>query len=79
MIRDRPRASSLTGAIPIGYGTSVAGVVVFMAGAIGDMFWHIIFGIEVSIDALLSPTHLLLLIGALLILSGPLAGRMVRR
>ena len=43
-----------------------------MAGAIGDMFWHIVFGIEVSIDALLSPTHLLLLIGALLILSGPL-------
>ena len=72
VIRDRSRASSLTGAIPIGYGTSVAGVVVFMAGAIGDMFWHIIFGIEVSIDALLSPTHLLLLIGALLILSGPL-------
>ena len=72
VIRNRPRASSLTEAIPIGYGTSVAGVVVFMAGAIGDMFWHIVFGIEVSIDALLSPTHLLLLIGALLILSGPL-------
>jgi hypothetical protein len=72
VIRGRPQTPSLTGAIPIGYGTSVAGVVVFMAGAIGDMFWHIIFGIEVSIDALLSPTHLLLLIGALLILSGPL-------
>ena len=71
VIRDRPRAASLTGAIPSGYGTSVAGVVVFMAGAIGDMMWHIVFGIEVSIDALLSPTHLLLLIGALLILSGP--------
>jgi hypothetical protein len=72
VIRDRPGASSLTRAIPFGYGTSVAGVVVFMAGAIGDMLWHIIFGIEVSIDALLSPTHLLLLVGALLILSGPL-------
>jgi hypothetical protein len=72
VIRDRPRVFSLTGAIPFGYGTSVAGVAVFMAGAIGDMLWHIVFGIEVSIDALLSPTHLLLLIGALLILSGPL-------
>jgi hypothetical protein len=72
VIRDRPRALSLTGAIPFGYGTSVAGVVVFMAGALGDMLWHTVFGIEVSIDALLSPTHLLLLIGALLILSGPL-------
>ncbi|MET0566687.1 MAG: hypothetical protein ABW021_09625 [Acidimicrobiia bacterium] len=72
VIRDRPQAPSLAGAIPFGYGTSVAGVVVFMAGAVGDMLWHIIFGIEVSIDALLSPTHLLLLIGAVLILSGPL-------
>ena len=72
VIRDRPAAPSLTGAIPSGYGSSVAGVLVFMAGAIGDMLWHIVFGIEVSIDALLSPTHLLLLIGALLILSGPL-------
>ena len=78
VIRDRPRADSLTGAIPFGYGTSVAGVIVFMAGAIGDMLWHIVFGIEVSIDALLSPTHLLLLIGALLILSGPLRAGMVR-
>jgi len=72
VIRNRPQTSSLTDAIPIGYGTSVAGLIVFMAGGIGDMFWHIVFGIEVSIDALLSPTHLMLLVGALLILSGPL-------
>ena len=36
-------------------------------------------GIEVSIDALLSPTHLLLLIGALLILSGPIRAYLRRR
>ncbi len=35
------------------------------------MGWHIIFGIEQNVDALLSPTHLVLLIGALLILSSP--------
>ncbi len=72
VIRTRPRAPSLAAAIPVGYGTSVAGAIVFVAGGIGDMFWHMIFGIEVSIDALLSPTHLMLLVGALLILSGPL-------
>jgi hypothetical protein len=72
VIRNRPRAPSLTAAIPVGYGTSVAGAIVFAAGGIGDMFWHMVFGIEVSIDALLSPTHLMLMIGALLILSGPL-------
>jgi hypothetical protein len=72
VVRNRPRVTSLTAAIPAGYGSSMAGVVVFMAGGLGDILWHIAFGIEVSIDALLSPTHLMLLVGALLILSGPL-------
>ena len=72
LVRNRAHTSSLGAAIPAGYGTSVAGVVVFAAGGLGDMVWHTVFGIEVSIDALLSPTHLMLLVGALLILSGPL-------
>jgi hypothetical protein len=63
------------GRIPVGYTTALAGVLVFAAGGIGDMFWHMIFGIEVSVDALLSPTHLMLLVGALLILSGPILSR----
>jgi hypothetical protein len=62
-------------AIPEGYSTSVAGVAVFAAGGIGDMLWHTLFGIEVSVDALLSPTHLLLLVGSLLIISGPIRAR----
>jgi hypothetical protein len=61
--------------IPVGYKTALAGVLVFAAGGVGDMFWHIVFGIEVSVDALLSPTHLMLLVGALLILSGPILSR----
>jgi hypothetical protein len=72
VVRNRPRAASLADAIPQGYGSSVAGVVIFFGGGVGDVLWHTIFGIEVSIDALLSPTHILLLIGSLLILSGPL-------
>ena len=63
------------GRIPVGYTTALAGVGVFAAGGIGDMFWHMLFGIEVSVDALLSPTHLLLLVGALLMLSGPIRSR----
>lgn len=63
------------GRIPVGYTTALAGILVFAAGGVGDMFWHIIFGIEVSVDALLSPTHLMLLVGALLILSGPILSR----
>ncbi|GKU77832.1 hypothetical protein [Paenibacillus sp. L3-i20] len=58
-------------AIPEGYGLGVSGVLVFFIGGLGDMAWHIVFGIEENTAALLSPTHLLLLLGSLLILSSP--------
>src|SRR5258706_15233187 len=35
------------------------------------MAWHTIFGIEFSTDALLSPSHMVLAVGAALIASGP--------
>jgi hypothetical protein len=47
------------------------GFALFVAGAMGDFVWHEIFGIEVDLEALLSPTHLALMIGGLLMLSGP--------
>jgi hypothetical protein len=47
---------------------TIAGLVVFIVGAVGDGIWHEIFGIEVDIEALLSPTHLALMIGGLLML-----------
>jgi hypothetical protein len=72
VVRNRPHTPALSAAIPAGYGSSLAGAAVFMAGGLGDLVWHTLFGIEVSIDALLSPTHLMLLVGAMLILSGPL-------
>jgi hypothetical protein len=59
-------------AIPFGYGLSVIGLIVFSVGGVGDMLWHTIFGIESGIDALFSPTHLLLFAGTSLILVGPL-------
>jgi hypothetical protein len=36
------------------------------------MAWHLVFGIETDVAALLSPTHLLLATGAALIVAGPL-------
>lgn len=47
---------------------TIAGLVVFIVGAVGDGIWHSIFGIEVDIEALLSPTHLALMIGGLMML-----------
>ena len=70
--RQRPPAGPGARRSRRGYGGAVAGVIVFGIGGVGDWLWHTIFGIEVSIDALLSPTHLVLLTGMLLIFSGPL-------
>ncbi len=57
--------------LPAGYELSLAGVVVFALGGVGDLIWHSLFGIEASVDALLSPTHLILAMGMTLILTGP--------
>jgi hypothetical protein len=45
---------------------------VFFAGGLGDWSWHTVFGIEQDIAALLSPTHLVLLTGGLLVATSPL-------
>ena len=59
-------------AIPTGYGTSVLGVGFFLAMGALDTAWHVLFGIEADAEALLSPTHLGLGVGACLIASGPI-------
>jgi hypothetical protein len=59
-------------ALPIGYGLSLIGVIAFAVGGGLDLWWHTIFGIEVSTDALLSPTHLILATSGALIFTGPL-------
>lgn len=58
-------------AVPLGYGLSLVGLVVFAAGGLGDMSWHLVFGIERDIDALFSPTHLLLFAGMVHLLAAP--------
>ena len=59
------------GAVPHGYRAAVAGLVAFALGGVGDMTWHMVFGIEKDVDALLSPTHLVLFASLALILSSP--------
>lgn len=60
------------GGVPVGYGLGFAGVLCFAAGGVADMLWHIAFGVEVDLEALLSPTHLVLFASGLLVLSSPL-------
>jgi hypothetical protein len=58
--------------VPAGYRLALTGVVVFGIGGVLDLVWHQLLGIEVEIDALLSPTHMVLLVGAMLIVTTPI-------
>jgi hypothetical protein len=58
-------------ALPRAYRVGVVGVAIFAAGGAADMFWHTIFGVEAGVDALVSPTHLVLLLGGMLLFSSP--------
>ena len=59
-------------ALPQGFIYAFFGVCTALIAGIGDMLWHDVFGIEVGIEALLSPTHLLLALGGAITISGPL-------
>src|SRR5215469_12842855 len=59
-------------ALPSGYGLALVGAGIFAVGGILDLIWHTLFGIEVDVQALLSPTHLILATGLFLMITGPL-------
>lgn len=71
LLANHHRGSPWSAALPPGYGLSMIGVLIFTAGGIGDLVWHTVLGIEADLDALLSPTHLILAVGGVLIGSGP--------
>lgn len=66
------RGTPLSTAIPHGYRLGVLGVALFMLGGPADFLWHSRFGFEVGVEALTSPSHLLLVVGTTLFLSSPL-------
>ena len=51
--------------------TAIA-VAMFITGAITDGIWHEVLGVEVNLEALLSPTHLLLMFGGVMLVTAPL-------
>lgn len=57
--------------LPREYHLSFLGLFVFLFAGLGDMIWHIVFGIEINVEALLSPTHLLLALGGAIIMCAP--------
>ncbi|MHB8588480.1 MAG: hypothetical protein ACYDA0_06470 [Candidatus Dormibacteraceae bacterium] len=71
-LRGRQRGLPLRLTMPAGYGLSLVGAAIFAVAGVLDLTWHTLFGIERSIEALFSPTHLLLGLGAILMVTGPL-------
>jgi hypothetical protein len=64
------RGYAFAQAVPAGLQLSLVGVLLFGVGGGLDMLWHSAFGIEENVEALLSPSHLLLMMGYLMILMG---------
>lgn len=57
--------------LPPGYRSVPNALALFGLGGLGDALWHAGFGVERGIDALLSPTHLLLFAALLVMLGAP--------
>jgi hypothetical protein len=76
---NRSRGYTLYQSIPDGYKSTLTGLMIFGAGGAGDLVWHLLFGIENGIEALFSPTHLMLGVGLTLVVSGPLRAAWQRR
>ena len=71
-VRERRPGRSWRETMPRGHGLSLAALAVFAVGATGDLVWHEVLGIELGIEALLSPTHLLLMASGIVALSAPI-------
>jgi hypothetical protein len=52
---------------------------VFFLGGVGDLIWHSFFGVENRIEAVTSPTHLIIGFGVVLVMSGPIRSALEAR
>lgn len=59
-------------ALPRAYMTSLLGVIIFAVAGNLDFVWHWLFGFEENVEALVSPSHLSLAVGGVMMMSGPL-------
>lgn len=78
MFRATMRGIPWQKALPAGHQLSMIGIVIFAVGGVGDMLWHETFGIEVGIEGMISPTHLILIAGSIFLFSAPLRAAWLR-
>jgi hypothetical protein len=65
--------------LPIAYRRALVGVPVFFLGGVGDLIWHTFFGVENRIEAVTSPTHLIIGYAVVIVLSGPIRSAFAAR
>jgi hypothetical protein len=75
---DRRRGKTWVAAVPEGYGYGVVGLGIFGCAGVADYLWHRTFGFEQGFEVLVSPSHLMLAVGATLFLSMPLRSAWLR-
>jgi hypothetical protein len=56
-------------AIPVGYGVSLIGLCLLGIAGPWDLLWHSLYGFEINVEAIVSPPHLALFFGGLLVSS----------
>jgi hypothetical protein len=65
--------------LPAAYQSALWGVPIFFAGGVGDLIWHTFFGVEDRIEAVTSPTHLIIGLGVLLVTGAPIRSALQQR
>ncbi|HVR33500.1 MAG TPA: hypothetical protein VMS74_12450 [Acidimicrobiia bacterium] len=70
-LKGRRNGTTLLGGLPRGYDLAFLGAVLFLVAGLADLVWHLLFGIEENVDALLSPTHLVLGTSGMMMVFGP--------
>jgi hypothetical protein len=78
-IRNMLRGHTALRALPYGYLPAFIGIGIFSVGGVLDLVWHTLFGIEAGMQALLSPSHLILASGSFLFISAPLSAAWKRQ
>lgn len=78
-VRNRSKGYTGWNMWPSAYQPTLIGVPVFFLGGIGDLIWHTFFGVEERVEAVTSPTHLIIGLGVLILCSGPIRSALEAR
>jgi Tol biopolymer transport system component len=70
-IMGRPRSVPIRDTLAPPYRVAFLGSVLFAVAGVIDLAWHTVFGFEVDVETLLSPSHLLLATSGMLMVGGP--------